>query len=42
MDAFESSVNQRNTWPNYPTDCYPNAVEYYRPYGATRMYHIFA
>ncbi|CAF3393499.1 unnamed protein product [Rotaria sp. Silwood1] len=33
MDAFEVSSNHRNTWSNYPTDCYSTSVDYYRPYG---------
>ena len=37
MDTFEaSSANHRNTWSNYPTECYPTSVDYYRPYGAAR------
>jgi len=34
MDTFETSANHRNTWTNYPSECYPTSVDYYRPYGA--------
>jgi hypothetical protein len=33
MDTFEASSNHRNTWPNYPTECYQ---DYYRSYGTAR------
>lgn len=43
MDTFElssSSSNNnnnshRNSWSNYPTECYSTSVDYYRPYGPT-------
>ena len=38
MDTFESSANHRNTWTNYPADCYSTAADYYRPYGTARTY----
>jgi len=48
MDTFESPSSsssssnnnntQRNTWSNYPAECYSTNVEYYRPYGAGRKY----
>lgn len=42
MDTFESTssstnnttTTHRNTWSNYPAECYPTSVDYYRPYGA--------
>jgi hypothetical protein len=42
MDTFESasSLNNnnihRNTWSNYPAECYSSSVDYYRSYGAAR------
>ncbi|CAF0825504.1 unnamed protein product [Rotaria sp. Silwood1] len=27
----------RNTWSNYPTECYPTSVDYYRPYGTAPL-----
>jgi hypothetical protein len=50
MDTFESPSSsssssnnnntQRNTWSNYPAECYSTNVEYYRPYGAGRKYYL--
>ncbi|CAF1098542.1 unnamed protein product [Rotaria sordida] len=37
MDTFEVSSNHRNTWSNYPTDCYTTSVDYYRPYGTAPL-----
>lgn len=47
MDTFESptssssssnnnNTTHRNAWANYPAECYPTSVEYYRPYGTAR------
>ncbi|CAM4867283.1 unnamed protein product [Rotaria socialis] len=42
MDLFDLSTTSsnnnnpnvhRNTWPNYPAECYPTSVDYYRQYG---------
>ena len=35
MDTFDSS-NHRNTWANYPPECYSTSIDYYRPYGTAR------
>jgi hypothetical protein len=40
MDTFEASSNHRNTWSNYPTECYPTSVDYYRSYGTARKKRI--
>jgi hypothetical protein len=46
MDTFESSPSSsnntnthRNTWSNYPAECYSTSVDYYRPYGTARKYN---
>ena len=45
MDTFESSSSSsannhihRNTWSNYPAECYSTSADYYRPYGTARKY----
>ncbi len=39
MDTFEASSNHRNSWSNYPPECYSTSVDYYRPYGTARKYN---
>jgi len=40
METFETSSNNlnshRNTWSNYPPECYSASVDYYRSYGTAR------
>ena len=47
MDTFESSSTSassannhihRNTWSNYPAECYSTSADYYRPYGTARKH----
>jgi hypothetical protein len=44
MDTFESASSSnnnthRNTWSNYPSECYSSSVDYYRSYGNARKYN---
>lgn len=37
METFETPSNNRNTWSNYPPECYSASVDYYRSYGTAPL-----